>query len=110
MKMNVEISEYIQNLAAQYLAEALGEVPKDSEALFTGFRVKKSLKVEAEVSKDSENGETVILLDMGDVEFKEKDTLLDKFYLNEWKKAYTKAIVKEIGVRFPGEMRILEKI
>lgn len=107
MKMKIEISEYIQNLAAEYLVESLGEAPTDSEALFAEIRVKKSIVAGAEVTQDTESGETAVALDISDIEYKQKDTLLDKFYINEWKKAYTKAIIKEMGVRFPGEMRIL---
>lgn len=107
MKMKIEINEYIESLASEFLVEELGEVPKDSESLFMGFRVKKAIQAEAEVTEDPKSGEIIVDLDISDIEYKEKDSLLEKFYINEWKKAYTKAIIKEIGIRFPGEMHIL---
>lgn len=98
--MRVEIDEYIDNLAAKYLVESLGAAPKDNEALFTRIRVKKFLNPEFEIKQDETDGELVLVLKIGEPEFKEKDSLIEKFYINEWKKAYEKAIADIVAIRF----------
>ncbi len=100
MKMKVKIDENIDNLAAKYLVESLGTVPKDNEALFTRVRVKKILNPEFEIKNDEAYGEPVLVLKTGEPEFKEKDSLIEKFYINEWKKSYEKAIADIVTIRF----------
>ena len=44
-----------------------------------------------------------IKVELGDPGFNEKDSLLEKLYIKEWEKAYTKAVMREIMLRIAGE-------
>ncbi|MBR6700924.1 MAG: hypothetical protein IKL72_04260 [Firmicutes bacterium] len=101
--VRIEITEYIDDLASNFFAESIGTVPKDNEALFTRMRVKKNIGSEAEVAWDEESLDIKVTLKPGETCIKEKDSLLEKFYIIEWEKAYKKAVLREILLRIAGE-------
>ena len=103
VKIEITVDEYIDRLAAEYLGESLGTVPKDNEALFTRMRIKRQIKPEAVIETDGDTGEMKIKVELGDPGFNEKDSLLEKLYIKEWEKAYTKAVMREIMLRIAGE-------
>lgn len=101
--VEIKIDEYIDNMAAEYITESLGTVPKDNEALFTRMRMKRQMKPEALIEPDESTGELKIKVVLGDAGYNRKDSLLEKLYINEWEKAYTRAVIREIMLRIAGE-------
>ena len=102
-RVDIVINEYIEDLASKYFVESVGTVPKDNEALFTRMRVKKNLTPSAFIDCSEEEGRISVSLEMGETGLKDKDSLLEKFYIIEWEKAYKKAVLREIMLRTAGE-------
>lgn len=98
-EMEIEITEYIDNLAARNFVELVGTVPKDNEALFTRMRMKRQLLPRAQLHCDSEKRAVRCRLKLGDLKENKKDSLLEKYYLNRWEEAYLRAILQEIRIR-----------
>ena len=89
----------MDDLAAKYLVESLKTVPKDNEALFTRIRVKKMLNPEVSMKNIEKNGDIIIDFKINEVPYKENTNILEQFYINEWKKAYERAIIETVSNR-----------
>lgn len=101
--IELKITEYIDDLASKYFVESVGTIPKDNEALFTRMRVKKSIEPIVELNISEEKSNIEVSLKTSEISLKDKDSILEKFYITEWEKAYKKAVLREIMLRIAGE-------
>ena len=98
-ELNIQIDPVLINQASHAMVEALGEIPVENEALFTGMRIKKQLAPRAAVDVREEEGAVYFAATIGDVHFSQKDSLPEAFFLEAWADGYREALLKEVRVQ-----------
>ena len=98
-ELKIGVDSVFTNQASHAMVEALGEIPVENEALFTGMRVKKHLDPRAAVEIRKEEGVVYFAAGIGGVRYSDKDSLPEAYFLEAWADGYREALLKEIRVQ-----------
>ena len=98
-ELTIPVDNIFINQAAHAMVEALGEIPVENEALFTGMRAKKKLEPKAAVDIREEEGKACFAASIGEVQYSEKDILPEAYFLESWADGYRQALLQEVRIQ-----------